>query len=125
MKTLEQLNKLSDYEINCAVAEKLGLEIYTGFKYGDGSVCVKADVGYKSSSPPFSVRDYCNNPNDYMPIAEKYLIDIEFDDIGGRIAVCGYWEDKARKSWVSAKSNRKTGKSVGTAFLMMDNEVNV
>ena len=46
--TLEQLNEMTDYAINCDVRNKLRAELPTA--------------------------GYCNNPNDYMPIAIEHGI---------------------------------------------------
>jgi len=65
--TLEQLNELSDYELNCETAEKLG---HVVLKRGMGD-----DILIKTMTTARPV-NYCNNPNDYMPIAIKYKINI-------------------------------------------------
>ena len=115
--TLDQLNELSDYEINCAVAEKLG---YVVIKRGLG-----ADVLIKTMRFSRPV-NYCNTPNDYMPIASENCITIDFntDD-----TVCGaYTREGADMSdynpydFICSDDMPKsqTGRAVCIAFLLME-----
>ena len=123
MKTLEQLSELSDYEINCAVAEKLGHVIYNKI--------TRAHFNDHSNDLLISPRgveqvwvDYCGTPNDYMPIAIEHGIDIKFDsvdsnefDTGCDWVSCSYLNSKCDMAFYPRK---KTGRAVCIAFLLME-----
>ena len=66
--TLEQLTMLSDYELNCAVAEKKGLPVRKRISKDGNSVYTDDLKGTGCFV------DYCNTPNDYMPIAIEHGI---------------------------------------------------
>ena len=96
MKTLEQLNMLTEHEINCAVAEKRD-----DFK-PDGKTYLLFD---------------CNNPNDYMPIAINHQISIWMDNDGE--VSCSYkgQQEGDRPMYVPKD---QTGRAVCIAFLLME-----
>ncbi len=92
--TLEQLNELSDYELNCAVAEKLG----------EPSDC-------------YMRKDYCNNPNDYMPIAIEHRINIEWLKAPDAVmCTAGDYGNICR----SINKESDLGRSVCIVFLLME-----
>lgn len=71
MITKEQLQAMSDFEVNKALAEMLGLKIsenqYMDYDYRDGRVVIidRYSVGDTTV-------DYCNTPNDIMPLAFEH-----------------------------------------------------
>lgn len=71
--TTQQLQAMTDHEINCALAVKLNADHYTATgllftaKKHDGDNVVSVS----------GVTDYCNNPNDIMPLAFERGIGIE------------------------------------------------
>ena len=110
--TIEQLNALSDYEINCAAVEKLGLPAHRGngnLTYKDG----------KSELKPF---DYCNDPRHYMPIAIEHGITIEFAKLvinKEDVVLCS---SSVTKHLSGVFARDKTGRAICTAFLLMNQE---
>lgn len=58
--TTQQLQAMSDFEVNKALAEKLKLRCV---HLRSGMVCYQMDFGGSMAV------DYCNNPNDIMPLA--------------------------------------------------------
>lgn len=71
--TTEQLQGMSDHEINCAIAVKLNIDHYTATgllftsKKHDGDNVISVS----------GVTDYCNNPNDIMPLAFEFGLGVE------------------------------------------------
>lgn len=68
--TTQQLQVMEDAEINEAIALKLGMVINS--YCGDAVMC-----GYEGLRSTFADRDYCNNPNDIMPLAFERGIKLE------------------------------------------------
>lgn len=93
--TIEQLNELTDYEINCAVYDK----IHKDSESGDGYV-----MGHYY---------YCETPNRYMPIAIEHGIDIFInpDDVQ-----CCDPKGYATRKYPKAQ----TGRAVCIAYLLME-----
>lgn len=130
--TIEQLNALSDYEINCAVAIKenpdLGHAMDEQVTETTGSA-----VNFRLSTPTgdccdAGTYDYCNNPSDYMPIAIEHGISINFDgvdpnefDKGIDWVSCSYRGSECDMNFYPRKN---TGKAVCIAFLLMNGESN-
>ena len=127
--TIDQLNALSDYEINCAVAEKLGLYLVdrcVGFK----ATCTqlgksKDSVLTSKKKDGYSVRikDYCLDPCDYMPIAIEHGISIVFNQ---EEVETDYSKDFDQyvSDYYTVKSLPKTqtGRAICIAFLLMNQE---
>lgn len=98
---------MTPYEKNCAVSEKLGLEIQPRISTDGNKVCelVNHIAVFK---------DYCNDPRDYMKLAIEHEITIYmdigrvkcFDPIG---ALDVRWHPKSQ-----------TGHAVVDAFLKME-----
>ena len=116
MKTLEQFNELRDYEINCAVAEKLGHVIYNKI--------TRAHFNDHSNDLLISPRgaeqvwvDYCGTPNDYMPIAIEHGISIVFK-IQDTLVQCLYTQNEDMHS-LPYYDKSQTGRAVCIAFLLM------
>lgn len=67
-------DEMSDFEINLAVAKKLGL-VVSAESNGHNAVDARCDDGYHAW---FTI-DYCNNWADIGPIIEKHGITLEYD----------------------------------------------
>ena len=67
---MKDYSKMSDFEINKAVALSLGIEVveWSGRIFG----CVERKIDNVTSV--IGVIDYCNNPSDAWPIIESNLI---------------------------------------------------
>ncbi len=114
--TIEQLNALSDYEINCAVTEKLGLDVRSKTSRFGAVLC----------SPKGEVqvfKDFCDLPNDYMPIAIEHGISIVFNQ---EEVETDYSKDfdQYMSDYYTVKGLPKTqtGRAVCIAFLLMNGE---
>lgn len=75
--TTQQLQAMSNHEINCALAVKLNVDHYTATgllftaKKHDGDNVISIS----------GATDYCNNPSDIMPLAfERRIQIIPFED---------------------------------------------
>lgn len=116
MKTLEQLNELSDYERNCAVAEKLG---YVVLKRGMGD-----DVLIKTMKLARPV-NYCSNPNDIMPILFANHISLhpngwyQGPEIDGPMTFSGWWNANHEPSRTDVNNERPLVAGV-ICFLLME-----
>lgn len=75
MITKEQLQAMSDFEVNKALAVLLGFKLSNWLNNNYGHYEVE---GTSLISP---VRNYCNTPNDIMPLAFEYAIGIEINPI--------------------------------------------
>jgi len=115
MKTIEQLNALSDYEINCAVAEKLGKTIdHDHRSYGN------SDDAMWYEGKTYHSAGYCKIPNDYMPIAIEHRISISFKD-DTVTASCLIREFKKVDDFVQiTEPKTKTGRAVCIASLLIE-----
>ena len=119
MKTLEQLNELSDYEINCAVAEKLGHIIYnkiTRQHFNDHS----NDLLISPRGVEQVWVDYCGTPNDYMPIAIEHEITIDFMEDDGTVCAIAIRPDIEEYVCSDDLPKAQTGRAVCIAFLLME-----
>jgi len=115
MKTIEQLNALSDYEINCAVAEKLGKTIdHDHRSYGN------SDDAMWYEGKTYHSAGYCKIPNDYMPIAIEHNITIDFSSVAN--TVCAVMIDRDIDLWVCSDDLPKpqAGRAVCIAYLLME-----
>lgn len=77
--TSEQLRELSDAEISILIANYLRPDLMAG-RYGDSSSVVKCGA---------RMYDFCNNPNDIMPIAKENKIGILFSHDTDKCAAQG------------------------------------
>lgn len=115
MKSLEQLNALSDYEINCAVADK-----YLPCEYildgPEKQVWLANFIGDTSILEGYAEFNPCAVANDYMPIAIEHGISIKLrrkSDIGLPYASAPLCDR------VYADSNDKIPRAVCIAYLLM------
>ena len=69
MITKKQLQAMSDFEVNKALAESLGMTV----KDYALQVCL---CGYDGLDSTWDERDYCSTPNDIMPLAFEHNISI-------------------------------------------------
>lgn len=75
MITKEQLQTMSDFEVNKALAKQLGLKIsenqYMNYDGRDERIVIidRGSIGD-------STVDYCNTPSDIMPLAFEYNLNI-------------------------------------------------
>jgi len=68
--TTQQLQAMSDFEVNKGLAHKLGMKTIP-----DGA-CNESEVYCGFDQYGWAYRDYCNNPNDIMPLAFERRIGI-------------------------------------------------
>ena len=127
--TLKQLEPMSDYEINCAVAEKLGYyallhenmdekELYRLKKIkGKNAIYVEEPCRSDDDDVEWFQRDYCKNPSDYMPIAIDHGISINFGKVDYVWATKGEGFNSIDSG---AKELDQTGIAVCECFLLMD-----
>lgn len=122
MKTLEQLNKMTDYEISCAAAEKIGLKLHAGFRLSNGDVYIEREIGCNYNATPFYTMNYCSNPSDYMPIAIEHGIDLHFSACGYDVQACGYKNKDFSSSscWSGYLPKAQTGRAVCIAYLLTE-----
>jgi hypothetical protein len=105
----EQLEKMSDHEVNLAVAKKLGLDTEVGnMRYKGGAMIGEFVFAYLT--PTLQVRfEPCTNWNDVMPIA-----------IDNKIEMLVYYNDV----WIARKAkiyslNQNPRRAICEVFLMM------
>ena len=118
--TLDQLNALSDYEINCAVAEKLGYEIQKSERLDSKFISVyelSNDGERKVWAAHISFVDMAKY---YMEIAVGRCIDIGFTT--DRNQVWCSWVDDSAIDETHCYPKDQTGRAVCIAFLLMNQE---
>jgi len=122
--TIEQLNMLNDYELNCAVAEKRGFKLYDNTKCADGAVNIDLDNRGVHGALPCSTRNWVNLAGDYMSIAIEYCIDIEFHKADKTVQATNEGHNYTRDNEIQTSSIPKdqTGRAVCIAFLLMQTE---
>ena len=109
------LEKMNEYQVNCAVAEKLGLYVN---KMNDKACVV-------SSQPPteggYTARYFnpCVNPNDYMSIAISNKIDVLFFH-KNNLVYCKFNDKKSAFNETDVLKSEHVGLVVCHAFLLMD-----
>lgn len=110
--TINQLNALSDYEINCAVAEKLNLP---DIKIYPKSILVSVNDGE-------NLNDYdpCTDPRDYIAIAIEHNISILFNVFRDKVK-CS-WSDPKASYAVPYMPKAELGRAVCISFLLMNGE---
>lgn len=85
--TKEQLQAMSDFEANKALAELLGFSKVRNFNSLVPSLISVTDVCCGTLEDFESCVDYCNTPNDIMPLAFEH--GISFDD--GELLGCNHF----------------------------------
>ena len=119
MITKDTLDNMSEYEKNCAVADKLGHVIDYAHR---GPNPQYNDVLWHEGETNRSA-DYCNEPRDYMWIAIEYGITISQDIENQEVSCIAYQKDLISGENVIMSRiypNNETGEAVVDAFLMMD-----
>ena len=117
--TIEQLNALSDYEINCAVAKKLGYRVEyeiqqnIGFTESFREQYPHTIWGWKDNKSPCEQLCFTRTPDEYMPIAIEHGITIEFED--KKVMTC----DEHGFNHSEFMETSQTGRAVCIVFLLM------
>lgn len=109
--TTEQLSAMSNTEINSCVAVKLGFTVQTIWKE-DGIIILKYLANNNEVIRPVN---YCQTPNDFMPIALECRIDIDHDI--GKVYCCWGLCSPAEKTRFFDRKD--VGRAVCEAFLLM------
>ena len=108
--TPEELQRLSDFEINCLIDEILNLCALT-LTDGDGEP-------FLEHPGTFVEIDYCQNPSDIIPIAFENELDLncmgELDDN------CVYWEVSSNHYKVE---NRSPLRAICEVFILMNQRI--
>lgn len=97
---MKDYSKMSDFEINKAVATALGMDVSGATEENN------IMYGY--------VDDYCNNPSDAWPIMEECKIGLAF--------VNGEWRASSVKAGYHEYSDKRALKSAMIVYLMMKDE---
>lgn len=83
---MKDYSKMSDFQINKAVASSLGVKVVGYAHSADGS-----SVGVKHSDYCYEWFDYCNNPSDAWPVIRENRISLRPDDMYEEAPHSGYW----------------------------------
>jgi len=135
---IDQLNALSDYEINCAVAEKLGyrvereIQANIGFTESFREQYPHTIWGWKDNKSPCEQLCFTRTPDEYMPIAIKHAINISHSIDRERKNIIaehypGFDFSKGSRKQKRAKTvlpKAQTGRAVCITFLLMNGESN-
>ncbi len=116
-------DKMSDFEINKAVAVRLDLINIGKSSCGSDSAIEHSECNW-SPRPLYKRLDYCNNPSDAWPIIVGNLIDIEWPekDLGGIGAAHKYmWG--ATDIQVEFSDKSKALRAAMIVFLKMSNQL--
>ena len=73
MITKEQLQVMSDFEVNKALAVAMGRYVGEVGEWMPNGVKVKDESGFF-----YSEMNYCNTPNDIMPLAFEHKLEIDW-----------------------------------------------
>ena len=84
---MKDYSKMSDFEINKAVALSLGIEVVEWNGKIFGGVERKID----NVTSVIAVIDYCNNPSDALPVIHENRISLRPDDMYEEAPHSGYW----------------------------------
>jgi len=90
--TREQLGKMNDFEVNKALAEKLGFTVETRSVFKINVPCVVTESG-----DIHKLSDYCNSWDDIMPLAVEHGINLT------NLVVVDY-KSENQKNWVACES---------------------
>ena len=121
---IDQLNEMSDYEINCAVAENLELivtgdpEVYLSENYLI-RVYEKDENGDRGALWATLI-SFVDMARYYMPIAIEHGISIYFSTTGE--VSCVTYDDQGWATKGKDLNSTKTGRAVCIAFLLMNGE---
>lgn len=109
---MQPLSELSNRKINKLVASELVHTVMHSCMGGGSSVYIRLHQSGDNSR--IFNKNYCDNTEDYMPIAIEHEIGIYFDN--GKV-YAGYNEDLVRYD-VEYQSKLDTGRAVCECFLM-------
>lgn len=109
--TTQQLQGMSDFEVNKALFKKLGNRC----SYQEGT-----DGGLVFEN--WSIIDYCNNPNDIMPLAFERKIRLEYSHLVECWAASAWKKTGAREQTMIASFGDKDNplRAIACLILMMD-----
>jgi hypothetical protein len=107
---MKDYSKMSDFEINKAVAACLGVEVQGWNGKIFGSVERKID----NVTSVIGVIDYCNSPSDAWPIMDEHKIGLAF--------VNGEWRASSVKAGYHEYSDKSSLKAAMIVYLMMKDE---
>lgn len=113
---MKDYSKMSDFEINKAVAELLGLELSSDHN-GDYVGIVRRSIG---SRPNYINVNYCNNPSDAWPVVLGNRISLRPDDMYEEAPHSGYW--RADNEAGNHCHHEKPFRAAMTVYLMMKDE---
>lgn len=115
--TQEQIDGMSRFEVNKAVAEKIGFGCDDVYPCSDGSIAV-TDPSATSGFEYVVNKNYASDPSDYMPIAVKHAISINYWGLEHkRLVDCWAIDEYSQTKRYPATD---TGLAVCAAFLMME-----
>ena len=104
---MKDYSKMSDFDINKAVAEALGLELSSDHN-GSYVGVVSRSVGCR---PNYIHVNYCNNPSDAWPIMDERKIGLTF--------VNGEWRASSVKAGYHEYSDNNALRAAMIVYLMM------
>ena len=104
---MKDYSKMSDFEINKAVALSLGIEVVEW----DGKIYGGLERKIDNVTSVIGVIDYCNNPSDAWPIMEERKIGLAF--------VNGEWRASSVKAGYHEFSDAKAFRAAMIVYLMM------
>jgi len=110
MKTLEQLNEMTDFLLRYEVANKLGISVCSNM--ADERLQVASPEGLIDYNPLI-------NPAQYMPIAIEHGIDIRYS-LGGDTVGCEGYKDEVEFVCSGILPKAQTGRAVCIAYLLME-----
>lgn len=84
---MKDYSKMSDFEINKAVALSLGIEVVEW----DGKIFGGVERKIDNVTSVIGVIDYCNNPSDAWPVISENRISLRPDDMYEEAPHSGYW----------------------------------
>lgn len=113
---MKDYSKMSDFEINKAVAEFLGIDVqeWNGKIFGGGER--KID----NVNSVVGVIEYCNNPSDAWPVILENRISLRPDDMYEEAPHSGYW--RADNEAGNHFHHEKPFRSAMIVYLMMKDE---
>ena len=110
---MKDYSKMSDFEINKAVALSLGIEVVEWSGKIFGGVERKID----NVTSVIGVIDYCNNPSDAWPIIVENKIWIQPDMVGD-----GFWHCMDCNDDIHAKDRNPLRAAMAVYLMMKDEE---
>lgn len=107
---MKDYSKMSDFEINKAVALSLGIEVVEW----DGKIYGGLERNIDNVTSVIGVIDYCNNPSDAWQVMEENKIGLAF--------VNGEWRASSVNAGYHEFSDKKAFRAAMIVYLMMKDE---